>query len=395
MKFMDCVFIIFVLCNRILCPAHFHFILFVFLSLLSWLVVPEIQRGSDADLVLYLCLISHPRFPSCAAPLLPLVLAAFLLFLFLLLFPLLFLLFLFSSSSFLSSGHASFVTCDDAASDRPGVKMVLPLMPAALFLLLFLSFPFSCPSFFLFLVIQATQASSRVMMQHLTAPGVKMVLPLVLAALESDQWRTKYESIRLLGAMAFCAPKQLSFSLPKVVPRLLQVMGDPHPKVWMGGKADRKHGGGMRNVEGTHSIVPLSFSSLSSFLFITQSCAATLPSSGRSSSESEDRWEGRQEGWMMERNQMRELSGNFPPSLSLPQVVLPLLQSWAILVPRYERMEGSSDGSERKAGMLSSIFLFRETAQQLLRKFLINFVEVSFRFHDLSSLSPPVSSPHW
>lgn len=36
--------------------------------------------------------------------------------------------------------------------------------------------------------------------------------------------------------MAFCAPRQLCSFLPTVVPRLTQVLADPHPKVQQAAK---------------------------------------------------------------------------------------------------------------------------------------------------------------
>ena len=69
-------------------------------------------------------------------------------------------------------------------------------------------------------VLAAQETSSTVM-----GVGVKMVLPKFLSTLD-DTKCTKY----LPGAMAFCAPKQLSSALPSIVSRLLEVMSDPHKK---------------------------------------------------------------------------------------------------------------------------------------------------------------------
>ena len=57
------------------------------------------------------------------------------------------------------------------------------------------------------------------------------MLPKILEALDDPAWRTKQAAIQLLGAMAYCAPKQLGNCLPQIVPRLTGAFSDTHPKV--------------------------------------------------------------------------------------------------------------------------------------------------------------------
>lgn len=95
-------------------------------------------------------------------------------------------------------------------------------------------------------VREATQDCSRVIMSRISGHCVKLMLPTLLGGLEEKQWRTKKGSIELLGyghhayksraynfasAMAFCAPRQLSQSLPTIIPQLTGVINDSHAQV--------------------------------------------------------------------------------------------------------------------------------------------------------------------
>lgn len=106
-------------------------------------------------------------------------------------------------------------------------------------------------------VREATQDASRVIMANMSGYGLKLMLPSLLSGLDEKQWRTKKGSIELLGMMAYCSPRQLSLSLPIVIPQLTGVLTDSHAQVRAAAnKSLKKFGEVISNPE-IKSLVPV------------------------------------------------------------------------------------------------------------------------------------------
>eukprot|EP01027_Heterolobosea_sp_BB2_P010518 GEZU01015431.1.p1 GENE.GEZU01015431.1~~GEZU01015431.1.p1 ORF type:complete len:2206 (-),score=584.72 GEZU01015431.1:81-6698(-) len=75
-------------------------------------------------------------------------------------------------------------------------------------------------------VVLASHDAAATYMKKLSPHGVRMVLPALLKGLQEKNWKKKEGSAQLLGTMAFCAPRQLSLSLPEIIPGLVEALND-------------------------------------------------------------------------------------------------------------------------------------------------------------------------
>ncbi|KAJ3127845.1 translational activator of GCN4 [Nowakowskiella sp. JEL0407] len=111
-------------------------------------------------------------------------------------------------------------------------------------------------------VREATEDASRVIMSKLSAHCVKLVLPSLLRGLEDKSWRSKIGSIEMLGSMSYLAPKQLSQSLPTIIPKLCEVLSDSHQKVAEAAKTSLQHFGKIIKNPEIQTLVPVIIAAL-------------------------------------------------------------------------------------------------------------------------------------
>ncbi|CAL8076855.1 unnamed protein product [Calicophoron daubneyi] len=126
-------------------------------------------------------------------------------------------------------------------------------------------------------VREAASNTARAVMSKLSAHGVRLILPALLRAIDDQQsWRTKAESVELLGTMTNCAPKQLSACLPQIVPRLIEVLADSQDRVKQAGmRALKQIGSVIRNPE-VQALVPMLTNSLQNPLANKMPCLLAL-----------------------------------------------------------------------------------------------------------------------
>jgi hypothetical protein len=80
-------------------------------------------------------------------------------------------------------------------------------------------------------VRKAANATNRQIISNFSAYAIKIVVPMFLEGLQTDNWRAKFAAVEAIGNMAFCAPKQILGFLPDIVKALREVLNDTHEKV--------------------------------------------------------------------------------------------------------------------------------------------------------------------
>ena len=79
---------------------------------------------------------------------------------------------------------------------------------------------------------EAANAARKAFTGLLNAEGVKVVLPDLLAALDTKKnWQTKNAALACFGELTKRCPNQVSKCLPDIIPGVCAVMGDAKPQV--------------------------------------------------------------------------------------------------------------------------------------------------------------------
>ncbi|EFC41930.1 translational activator family protein [Naegleria gruberi] len=102
----------------------------------------------------------------------------------------------------------------------------------------------------------AEQAVSSILSQ-LTPYGVIQLLPSVIQPTSNDNWRQKAANIKLLGHMAYCAPRQLSSYLPTIIKILKEAVNETHPDIVEASKRSLERVGGASRSPEISKQVPL------------------------------------------------------------------------------------------------------------------------------------------
>lgn len=106
-------------------------------------------------------------------------------------------------------------------------------------------------------VRMAGEQAVSVILSQLTPYGVIQLLPTVIQPTSNDNWRQKAANIRLLGHMAYCAPRQLSAYLPTIIGILKEAVNETHPDIIEASKRSLERVGGASRSPEISKQVPL------------------------------------------------------------------------------------------------------------------------------------------
>ena len=68
-------------------------------------------------------------------------------------------------------------------------------------------------------------------MSALNPVAVDAMLELLFVQFQEHRWQTKLAAVRMFAALAKSSPKAVTFNLPKIVVKLMEVSQDPKPQI--------------------------------------------------------------------------------------------------------------------------------------------------------------------